>query len=327
MKHISLEQRYQIEILIDAKKTNKEISELLGFNKSTIGREISRCKMNRANYDPEKAHRDQVSKRNNRSNYKFDNQQKSTVKHYLQKLQWSPEQISERLKKEKRHVTVSHETIYRYVYNDAQQGGELYKELRHSKKKRKQQGSRLKKKEIIPNRVSIDYRPNVVESKGRFGDWEADTVIGTQASGGGVLVTLTERKSKYLLMKKVTSKSSSEVIPAILEMIEGSPIPFKTITFDNGTEFTAHEDITKEYGIETYFAHPYHSWERGLNENTNGLIRQYLPKRKAFNDKEDSEIRQIEQKINNRPRKTLEFLSPVEFYNTKFNLTEVAFEC
>ena len=105
-----------------------------------------------------------------------------------------------------------------------------------------------------------------------------------------------------------------------------SPIPFKTITFDNGTEFTAHEDITKEYGIETYFAHPYHSWERGLNENTNGLIRQYLPKRKAFNGKEDSEIRQIEQKINNRPRKTLEFLSPVEFYNTKFNLTEVAFE-
>ena len=325
MSHISSEQRYQIEVLIDSGFSNKKIAEKLGKHKSSIGREIRRCGKKREAYDPVKAHRDYLSNKANRIAYKFNSSFVQEVIPYLNK-QWSPEQISNRFKKESRSVSISHEGLYQFIYKDATEGGELYKELRHSRKKRKPKGNRLKNKEIIPNRTSIELRPKIVEEKGRFGDWEADTVIGTQVSGGGVLVTLVERKSKYTLMRKVENKTSDAVIPAIIEMIADSSIGFETITFDNGTEFAGHLKITDEYGIETYFAHPYHSWERGLNENTNGLIRQYLPKGKPFNEKTEKEIKEIEIKLNRRPRKTLEFSTPTEFYNENFKMGKVAFE-
>jgi IS30 family transposase len=223
---------------------------------------------------------------------------------------WSPEQISGRLKLE--GICVSHETIYRYVREDRLAGGLLYQHLRHGGKKYRKHGSKSAGVGCIPNRVGIEERPAIVDEKSRIGDWEGDTVVSTRSRAH--LVTLTERYSKFLFVRKIGRKTKKNTNHAIVNLLKKHRKFVKTITFDNGTEFAGHAEMTKKLGAKIYFARPYKSCDRGLNEHTNGLIRQYLPKKRDFADVMDKKIREIQNLLNNRPRKVLNFRTPHEVF-------------
>ena len=235
---------------------------------------------------------------------------KKVVKKHLEQ-DWSPEQISGRLKKNGK-PSVSHETIYQFIIDDQKNGGELYKHLRQKRKKRRKRIKNGDHRGQIPNRVSIDERPAIVDSKERVGDWEIDTVIGK--SHKGAFVTAVERKTKYSCIRHVPRKEAALVSEALIEMLS----PFKelvfTITADNGKEFSEHEKIAAALNAQFYFAHPYSSWERGLNENTNGLIRQYYPKKTSLVSVDKQKLADVQNKLNNRPRKTLGFDTPEQLF-------------
>ena len=188
----------------------------------------------------------------------------------------------------------------------------MYKHLRRAnKKKRKKYGSGPDHRGTIKNRVSIEKRPKIVDDLARIGDWEADTIIGKDHKGA--IVSLTERRSMTQLLKKVKSRNADEVTQAIIKMVKASNLPALTMTFDNGKEFSNHEKIAEVLNLDTYFAHPYSSFERGLNENQNGLVRQYIPKKTCFDKITHQQIKKIQDLLNIRPRKSLDFLSPKEF--------------
>ena len=224
---------------------------------------------------------------------------------------WSPEQIQGRWLTQGEPVTVCPATVYQFIYADPELHQRLKPHLRH-KKRYKVRTSQSEKRGQIKNRVSIDERPDVVDLKKRLGDWEADTVIGKGHQG--VLVTLTERVTKLELIAVVPSKHADGVTRAIIDLLTPYRSTLKTITFDNGKEFAFHEQISDALQSEAYFAHPYHSWERGLNENHNGLIRQYLPKGMPLDKVTQDEVDEIARKMNQRPRKLLGFKTPEEVY-------------
>ena len=233
-------------------------------------------------------------------------------------MDWSPEQISGRLNTEE-GIRISHEHIYQYIYADKASGGKLYRHLRCKKKRRKRYGS-YDRRGVIPNRVSIDDRPAVVAKRSRIGDWEGDTMIGKNHKGA--LVTIVERKSLYTVIDAVARKTAAAVRRVIVTGLTLHKDRVYTLTYDNGRELTEHEQIAKELRAKIYFAHPYSSWERGLNENTNGLIRQYFPKGRELTDVVQEEIEHVMDRLNHRPRKTLGFRTPYEvFFSTKTPLT------
>jgi IS30 family transposase len=203
-------------------------------------------------------------------------------------------------------------TIYSFIQKDKAPGGDLHKHLRHRKPYKRRTGSLEARGQII-GRTSIEERPSIVDKKIRIGDWEADTVIGK--SHKGVLVTLADRVSKKTLIAYVPSKHAEIVKDAIIKLLKSEKAYLHTITFDNGKEFAYHAKLKKALGADSYFAHPYCSWERGLNENHNGLIRQYLPKGMELNKVTQKEIRAIQNKLNNRPRKLLDYKTPNEVYD------------
>lgn len=225
--------------------------------------------------------------------------------------EWSPEQISGHAKRHQL-FSISHERIYQYVLQDKKKGGDLYKHLRRGKKRYKKRYGSPKRQGPIKNRVWIDDRPKIVDEKIRIGDWEIDTIIGKQQQGA--IVTLVERVSKLTLIGEVGTKQPNKVAEQIVKLL----MPFKervfTLTADNGIEFASHEYIANALDAKVYFAHPYHSWERGLNENTNGLIRQYIPKSSDFKQIELGKIQKITQDLNNRPRKLLSYATPNEIF-------------
>jgi IS30 family transposase len=223
---------------------------------------------------------------------------------------WSPEQISLWLASEM-HISISHEWIYQFVLQDKRQGGRLYRHLRCQKQRRKRYGS-YSRRGCIANQVSIDDRPEIVDQRLRIGDWEADTIIGKGHSGA--IVSLTERKSRLTLIAKVARKSATEVKQAIVRLLKPVTDAVHTLTSDNGREFAYHEQIASELDLDFYFAHPYSSWERGANENANGLIRQYFPKHRDFSDITDKEIKAVMDKLNNRPRKCLGMKTPNQVF-------------
>jgi IS30 family transposase len=198
-----------------------------------------------------------------------------------------------------------------HIYADKRNGGDLHSHLRCQKQRHKRYGS-IERRGQIKNRVSIEKRPEIVDLRSRVGDWEADTVIGKQ--GHSVLVTLVERKTRFTVAIKAANKTAQAVTDAICENLKPYQDNVLTLTYDNGREFAYHEEIARELTAEGFFAHPYHSWERGLNENTNGLIRQYIPKRKDIDDLSDEEVAKIIEKINNRPRKCLGFKTPSQLF-------------
>ncbi|MDP2098929.1 MAG: IS30 family transposase [Gallionella sp.] len=222
-------------------------------------------------------------------------------------IDWSPEQISGWLRVDQ-GIKISHERIYQHIWTDKRHGGTLYLHLRQSNKKRKEKYGSKDKRGQIRNRVSIDDRPEIVAQKTRIGDWEIDTVIGKNHQGA--LVTLVDRVSKFTLIKKVDSKHAEVVTEATIILLQPYLDKTLTITADNGKEFAGHEEIKVQLDADVYFAHPYHSWERGLNENTNGLIRQYFTKGSSFENITDDEVMAVTDKLNHRPRKTLNYKTP-----------------
>jgi len=303
-------QRYQIEALLKLKTPKNEIARILTVSASTISRELKR-NTGLKGYRPKQAQSKTDERRQKATKaIKLTSSFRLVIDDKLQQ-QWSPEQISGWLKKEK-IISLSHERIYQYVWADKRQGGELYTHLRQSNKQRKKQYGSQDKRGQIRNRVSIDERPESVAQKERIGDWEIDLVIGQHHQGA--LVTIVERKTKFTLIKKVPSKQAVPVSQATVALLTPYIEKTLTITADNGKEFAAHEQIAKELHADIYFAHPYSSWERGLNENTNGLIRQYFTKGSSFETITDEDVERVMNKLNHRPRKTLNFRTPHEVF-------------
>ncbi|XYX41206.1 IS30 family transposase [Candidatus Erwinia dacicola] len=294
--------RYQIALLCEDKVSQAEIGRRLGVCKSTVSRELHR---NRSvdGYQPAVAQKLSTSRRKAAGKRRMHEDTVFFVEAALNWL-WSPEQIS--AVGDIIGRPVSHEWIYQHVSGDKVQGGKLYKLLRQGKRRyRKGYG---KKRSPIPDAVSIEQRPAVVDERSRIGDWEADLVLGKQ--GTGAIVTLVGCKSRIYLTKKVFSKDSAEVVAAIISMLSGYKDVCHTITFDNGREFTRHKEVADALEAETYFAHPYASWQRGLKENTNGLLRQFIPKGTDLTAVTDDELRKYQGALNSRPRKCLGFRQP-----------------
>lgn len=222
--------------------------------------------------------------------------------------EWSPEQISGRLALEQ-SASVSHERIYQYVYADKARGGTLSRSWRCQKVRRKRYGTYSRRGQI-PHRVTIDERPQVVAQKARLSDWEADTIIGGQSQAA--IVSLVERASKLTRLAKVSRKTAGLLTQAVTRQLQSLTV--KSITSDNGREFAGHEQIGQNLKADFYFAHPYHSWERGLNENTTGLVRQYFPKKSDFSKITDRQISRVVERLNNHPRKTLGYRTPNEVF-------------
>jgi len=314
---LTQEQRYQIHAFKKAGFNQAQIAEEVGVHKSTICRELRR---NRGlnGYRALQAHVFAISRRKARSNARItagDWQLIST----LIRLDWSPEQIAGRLRLED-GTGASHEWIYRFIYADKQRGGELYRHLRVKKQKRKRYGA-YERRGRQYDRVSIDERPAIVDSRSRLGDWEGDTIIGSRGQAAAI-VSLVERKTSFTLIGKLSRKTAAETLCAMTGLLK----PFKslvhTITCDNGKEFSCHKEVAASLEASMYFAHPYASWERGLNENTNGLIRQYFPRKHDFAAITDDQIRKVTERLNHRPRKKLGFKTPFEeFFKTDSLLT------
>lgn len=310
---LAREQRYQIYALMKAGHNQTQIAAVVACHKSTISRELRRNR-GQQGYYPNQAH--QLARRRQRHSHgpRIPAQTWQQVE-LLLRQQWSPEQITGRLKLQ-RLLTVSHERIYLYVYADKRRGGTLHRHLRSQKKQRKRYGGYIRRGQI-PNRTSIEQRPPIVASKRRFGDWEADTIIGARHQGG--ILSLVERKSKLTRLHKLQSKAAGEVKDTSIRLLAPLVDRVHTITVDNGKEFCQHEEITAALRAPIYFAHPYASWERGLNENTNGLVRQYFPKKHDFARITNAEVKRVAELLNNRPRKTLGFRTPNEvFFKERF---------
>jgi IS30 family transposase len=299
--HLTREERYQIYALTKAGHTQIEIAKVLERSASTISRELTRNCGGRG-YRPKQAH-SMAIERQAMSARTIDDATWQFAQEKL-RLQWSPEQISG-------HADISHETVYQRVYVDKRTGGLLWKNLRCQKQRKKRYGA-MEKRGIIPNRLSIEDRPAIVETRSRIGDWEADTVIGK--SHRQAIVSIVERKSGFTLIRKVERKTALAVSLAMIGLLKPHRKKVHTITSDNGKEFAEHEEIASRLKADFYFAHPYSSWERGTNENTNGLIRQYFPKNRDFTTITEQEINMAMERLNNRPRKRLGFLTPNQVF-------------
>lgn len=306
MKYTQLtqEERYQIYALLKADHTQTEIAMILNRHKSTISREIQRNTGLRG-YRPQQAQRLSDERKVIKARPRISGNVWIDVVQLLQQ-EWSPEQISLWLKTE-RGVFISHEWIYQFVLQDKLSGGDLYCHLRCQKQRRKRYGSYNRRGQLI-DRVSIDKRPSIVDQRQRIGDWELDTIIGKGHQQA--IVSLTERKSRYTLIRKVKRKTAESVSKAIIHLLKPLSPHVKTLTSDNGKEFSDHKVIAQALNADCYFAHPYASWERGLNENTNGLIRQYFPKSKDFTTITQKQINHVMDKLNNPPRKCLGIKTP-----------------
>jgi transposase, IS30 family len=305
---LTREQRYQIYVLKKAEHNQTYIAFMVGCHKSTISRELRR-NCGEKGYRPYQANELAYDRQCEAYHSRIAWETWQVVEQLLRQ-DWSPEQIAGRLRLEK-HPTVSHECIYLYIYADKRRGGTLHRHLRSQKKQRKRYGGCIRRGQI-PNRTSIDKRPKIVANKGRFGDWEADSIIGARHKGG--ILSAVERKSKLTRLRKLQSKAAAEMRYTGVVLLGPLAAKVHTITLDNGKEFCEHEEIARQLQARIYFAHPYASWERGLNENTNGLVRQYFPKKHDFSKITDEELQRVEDLLNNRPRKTLGYRTPNEVF-------------
>ena len=305
-RQLTQEQRYQIYALMKAGFNQTEIASEINVHKATVSREMHRGRGGRG-YRPQQAHELAVARRRLRVASRIQPETWQQVETLLRQ-EWSPAQIAGRLKLE-RQPTVSHERIYQHIYSDKRTGGTLYLHLRCQKVRRKRYG-RYDRRAQLQGRRSIEHRPKIVDAKRRRGDWEADTIIGRNHQQA--IVSLVERKSKLTRLEKVTRNTAELVGQAIREQLQ--PLEVKTITSDNGREFAQHQSIAHQLKADFYFAHPYASWERGVNENTNGLVRQYFPKKSDFSKITDRQIKKVMERLNNRPRKTLGYKTPNEVF-------------
>lgn len=309
-KQLTSEQRYQISGLKKAGLNQSQIADEVGVHKSTISREF-RGNKGRRGWHPKQAQELRDERRKNYANAQRLSLLEWTEVERLIRQDMSPEQVSQRLTLEG-GLQISHESIYLHIYADKRCGGDLWRHLRCQKPRRKRYASGQERRGTIKNRVGIDERPVIVEQKSRIGDWEGDTVIGKNHRGA--LVTLAERTSRYLLAAQVPDKHASGVTTAVTRLLYPHKSKCYTMTFDNGKEFAKHETIAAELDADVYFAHPYHSWERGLNENSNGLLRQYFPKEMELVKVTQEQVQWAVDRLNHRPRKVLGFRTPFEVF-------------
>lgn len=312
-KQLTAADRSKMEILLQEQYTLTDIANTLGFHKSTISREFNKRKTPNG-YFADIAQLDYEDKRENcgkpkiLSNYNLRNQ---VV--YLLKLGWSPETISGRLEYEYGKKIISHEAIYQYIYEDEYaKSEELRMYLKYGKRRRTSWKGRRTSKSKIPNRVSIHKRPKIAENRSEIGHWEADSVIYPYKQA---INTVNELKSGLVAFTKLERKTAVLTAQAMVDKLSNYRVT--TITVDNGTEFTNHEDVTREVGAQVYFCDPYSSWQRGANENVNGLLRRYLPKRKSIVEVTQKELDEIAEDLNHRPRKRLGYKTPYEVYYDK----------
>lgn len=314
MRHLTAGQRYQISVLLIADTKKCKIAEIIGVNKSTITRELQRNGyVDGCRYIPEEAQK--------RAQFRWDRRLlPGRLKDLsIQKRAWdylvnedlSPEQIVGRCLRKGKPM-VSHETLYKWIWTNKRSGGTLYTHLRHKGRKYRSGGATNNSRKLIPNATDISERPAVVDERSRFGDFEIDTIVGKKHSQH--MLTITERRTKLEIIRKLKNATAGEAARALIEALT----PFaergllKTITADNGVQFKSHEIVTKALGVTVYFARPYHAWERGTNENSNGLIRQYIPKGSDFDEYTEKDVAAIQNKLNSRPRKRLDFMTPLE---------------
>ena len=316
-RHLTPIERGQIQALLAQGLGPAAIARSLGRSPSTISRELLRNRAPSGGYSAEKAQKRYHEAR--RECARTKSLDHPLLRRYVLDALLSchsPEQISGRLWIDfpgQPRMRVSHETIYRTLYADEKLGNIALPLLRRRHPRRQRRGARSPARPLIPNRVSIDRRPPQVDALERFGDWEGDTVLGKNQDGA--ILTLVERKSLLLLAMPLASKKAGETATAAVAALRKMPPQWrKTLTFDNGSEFAAHERIAAEAGIDIFFAHPYHSWERGKNENTNGLLRQYYPKKTSFADLDPHALQVVVSELNNRPRKALGYRTPLEVF-------------
>lgn len=324
MSHLTQEQRYTIEILHKENYSQTAIAERIGRNKSVICRELQRnCDKRNGSYRASLAqHKCEKRHSEKNKNSTFSNDIKEFVTKWI-KDDYSPEQILGKAKLEG-FDCVSIERIYQFIWEEKKHGGTLYKHLRTQGKRYRKRGASKDKRGQIVARVGIEKRPIEVDKKERLGDFEIDLVIGKNHKGA--LLTANDRATNITKIKKISSKDAQIVKQAVIELLyEFKPI-LHTVTSDNGKEFAQHQVIAEELNIEYYFARPYHSWERGANENMNGLIRQYFPKGMSFENITNEQVQYVENKLNNRPRKRFGFKTPNQVYLHKLiNQGKVAF--
>lgn len=317
MAHLTLDQRYKIEAYRNTGMSICKIADHVGKDKSVIFREIKRNVDQRSGlYKADLAERKAISRQKAKSKFsRFDANIEINVLYYLS-MDYSPEQAAGRAKIDGLAL-VSAERIYQYVWLDKKKGGVLYKYLRTKGKKYRKRGQLNDKRGIIKERTDIDCRPDIVNDKQRIGDLEIDLVIGKGHKGA--LITINDRATGMLFMDKVESKEASVVEAKTIELLQDWKPLLKTVTSDNGKEFANHKMIADALDIDYYFAKPYHSWERGANENLNGLVRQYFPKKSDFCQITKEEINQTVNTLNNRPRKRFGFKTPIEIFIDKLD--------
>jgi len=315
-RQLNAEERSALAALRTAGLCKAEIARQLGRHRSTVGRELRR---NSAPYDGgyrcTRAHQRAHARRyRSRRNSQFEPAHWERIEELLRE-EWSPEQVSGYLER-RGELSISHETIYRYVWRDLKQGGTLHAHLRGARKQRRKRYGSYDSRGRLAGKRMIGQRPAIVEQRRQTGHWEVDTMMGESlGESSDCILTLVERKSGYVLIAKLCERTVAEVNRALLELWQRHPKNFLTITADNGTEFHGYEQIEAATGVLFYFATPHHSWERGTNENTNGLIRQYLPKGQSMAGVTQSQCDAIADHLNHRPRKRHAYKTPYQCFH------------
>jgi len=312
-RQLTSEERYALATLRRQGYTMRGVARALGRAPSTVSREIRRNRRKDGRYRAFTAdQRARARRSRSRRNQRFTADDWALVLTCL-KQEWSPEQISGRLSKDNR-LRISHESIYRHIWRDKKNGGTRYKLLRQAGKKRRKRYGAYDSRGRLAGKRHISERPQAVEGRAQVGHWEIDTVLG---NGRPCIVTLVERATGYVLIGKMRARSVAELNRATLALISQAPLPVRTITADNGTEFHGYKDIEAKVEAPFFFATPHHSWERGSSENANGLIRQYLPKKKSMARLSQDRCDSIANRLNTRPRKRYDFRTPEEEYELR----------
>ena len=308
--HLSLEERHYIELQLKEGVSQNKIAKALGRSQGSLSRELGRNTGQRG-YRHKQAHNKAEERhREKAKSIKLTDDIKRRIERDIRN-DWSPEQVVGRLEQEGL-IKLHHETVYQFILEDKKVGGTLYKHLRHQGKTYRKRYGSAHNRTGIPNRVGIEHRPEIANARGRVGDWEADTIIGKNHKGA--VVTMDERKTKLRVAVPLPGKKAKAVKKAMVSSLKPLKKFVKTITYDNGKEFVEHEAVAKYLGCDSYFAAPYHSWERGQNENANGLLRQYFPKSMELDNISEQEVIIAVDKLNSRPRKCLGFMTPYEAF-------------
>jgi len=313
-KQLTSEDRYTLGALNWQGFSVVDIANAIGCDRSTVYRELKRNSCNDGGYRPSKAVSRTTGRRSRSRRNKHYTKSDFKLICKLLRRKYSPKQVIGHIRRYRLMKRIpSHETIYKYIWKDKADGGSLWKSLRQSSKQRRKRYNAYDSRGRLANKPHITDRPPSVETRKFFGHWEIDTVKGTGSKD--CIVTIVERKTGFVQIGKLLNSTTAQLNKKTIRLIKKFRDCYKTITSDNGTEFHQYKNIEKQTGVKFFFASPYHSWERGTNENTNGLIRQYLPKGKSMENLTQQQCDRIAEQLNNRPRERYDFKTPMELFN------------